>query len=213
MVKTTTPGAKSTASRPPSRRHIALMQPMARGRYNLCRMSSSRVEHHNGQNEEKENEEEDEETQDEDEGVRVEKTEEMKAEEDGDDVEKAEEAEAVKNEEEPMVEETHEEAMVDVAAAEEDEDEDEDDRAILALVRQIVREDPDVFVEENAMPCLRDLARRFLERYFANGAVLMRHARRRTLRVCDLRGGLHHGNPYMTHDYIPDIIAKHDPEQ
>ncbi|XP_006463051.1 hypothetical protein AGABI2DRAFT_119858 [Agaricus bisporus var. bisporus H97] len=218
MAKTTAPSAKATASRPPSRRHIALMQPMARGRYKLRRVSS-RIVCHNDENEEpankEEHEEEDIKVEDDNEDVKEAKDEEddVKIEDMEEIVTKEEDQEEVMMEQEPVVEETHEEAMAEAPAVEEYQDEDEDDCAILVLVHEIAQDVCGVLVEESAMPCLRDLARCFLERYSANGAVIMRHARRRTLRVSDVRDGLHHGNPYMMHDYIPDIIAKYSPKE
>ena len=63
------------------------------------------------------------------------------------------------------------------------------------------------------MPCLQDLAHRFLDRFFNNAVVSMRYGRRSTLMVGDVKRADRYNNPDMMHDYIPDIIAQYTYQQ
>ncbi|XP_006463050.1 hypothetical protein AGABI2DRAFT_144457 [Agaricus bisporus var. bisporus H97] len=134
--------------------------------------------------------------------------------EDEDEEEDEEDDEDVEMEEDDSeMEETDEEEEEEEYINVDDDDvemEDEDvNRAVLLLVRDIVHDMPNTFVDEDAMSCLQDLARRFLDRFFDNAVVSMQYGRCNTLMVGDVRHAVVYNNPDMTHDYIQDIIA-HD---
>ncbi|XP_006459843.1 hypothetical protein AGABI2DRAFT_116784 [Agaricus bisporus var. bisporus H97] len=139
------------------------------------------------------------------------KTEDIEIEVGGADVEevksKDEDIEVDEAEEEEVEEEEND---VEMDEPEEDDnlvDKTDDDCAIMQLVRSIVSECSDLPFDINAMRCLKDVVKAYLPVLFHNANIYTHIAKHKTVRVEDLRLAIHFHNPYMTHNYLPAIIA------